>query len=409
MLLLGEPAFDYRVAKEAGTLVAAGYVVTIVCLPPDPRAGGPAQVGGATVIRRAAPRPLRMLARLRRARTHTRPEGGEQPGSRGPAEAPRQARGKKFLREARALVGTLWLNLVLARVAARVPADYIHAHDLDALWAGKMTARRVQARLIYDAHELYPDMLAHSSQLYNGFWRLIEHRLIRHARAVITVNRVLAIELRNRHRLPHLPAVVMNCPPLSPPPPPLERGDGTIGMLYLGALLPERGLEGLLQALPHVDPRVILHVRGSGPLRSWLDAQATIPGLQGRLIMHDPVPAERLAATLAGMAIGVIPYVATSLNNYLCSPNKLFDYFMGGLAVVASDLPEVRRDLVRRGAGLLYGHDDPTALADAINSLATDPARLRAFQRSARLAAEEEFHWANQAHVLLETYRMVTP
>jgi len=405
MLLLGEPAFDYRVIKEASTLTAAGYQVTIVCLPPGSVAERPIQIGGAAIIRCTAARPLRVLTRLLPGRGHSPRQDTASPGARSGANLPRKRNRWRVLREARALAGTLWLNLALARAAIRVPAGIVHAHDLDTLWAGALVARKMGARLIYDAHELYPDMLAQSSQLYNGCWRLIEHHLIARARAVITVNQILALELRNRHRLVRLPAVVMNCPPLQPIPPRPTGDDGTIGIIYLGALLPERGLEVLLRALPTINPSVVLHVRGSGPLRSWLDAQVSNPDIKGRLIVHEPVSAEQLGATLAGMDIGVIPYVATSLNNYLCSPNKLFDYCMGGLAVVASDLPEVRRELERHGAGLLYNPEDPAALAQAVNRLAGDQVLLRRLQQSARRAAEEEFHWASQARVLLETYR----
>lgn len=412
MLLLGEPTFDYRVIKEASTLTEAGYRVTIVCLPPGGAMEGTVQIGGAAIIRCTAPRPLRGLTRLLPVRRHPKPETvGETSGIRTTRTTGSGAKGAtkgnrwRILRETRALAGTLWLNLALARAASRVPAGIVHAHDLDTLWAGTIITRKLGARLIYDAHELYPDMLAHSSQLYNGCWRLIEHRLIARARAVITVNQVLAGELRQRHRLPRLPAVVMNCPPLQPMPPRSNAGAGTVSIIYLGALLPERGLEILLRALPTLDPRVVLHIRGSGPLRTWLEAQVGNRDLKGRLVVLEPVPAEQLGATLAGMDIGVIPYVATSLNNYLCSPNKLFDYCMGGLAVVASDLPEVRRELERHGAGLLYDQGDPTALAEAIHRLIADPALLRRLQQSARRAAEEEFHWANQACILLNTYR----
>lgn len=405
MLLLGEPAFDYRVIKEADTLTAAGYRVTIVCLPPGPFEGRPAQLGGATVVRHTAPRPLRVLFRLLPRRRGSPRKATATPGVSGGAKAPEQRARLRVLREARALAGTLWLNLALARAGSRVPADIVHAHDLDTLWAGTLIARKLGARLIYDSHELYPDMLAHSSQLYNGCWRLIEHQLIARAAAVITVNQVLAHELRHRHRLPRLPAVVMNCPPLQPMPPRSEGGHGTIGMVYLGALLPERGLEVLLQALPSIDPRVVLHIRGSGSLRPWLDVQVGDPSLKGRLIVHEPVPAEQLGATLAGMDIGVIPYVATSLNNYLCSPNKLFDYCMGGLAVVASDLPEIRRELGRHDAGLIFPQGDPIALAATVNALAADPALLHRLGQAARRAAEDEFQWANQACVLLRTYQ----
>src|SRR5690349_19713297 len=43
----------------------------------------------------------------------------------------------------------------LVRRARLVEADIVHAHDLDTLPAGWLLARRRNARLVYDAHELY--------------------------------------------------------------------------------------------------------------------------------------------------------------------------------------------------------------------------------------------------------------
>ncbi len=398
MLLIGEPVYDPRVTKTARSLVDAGYAVTIVCIPLG--AGATAStVGGAAVLRCSAARPLRALRRV--LGRPGREEAAAQAAA--PSAAPRCGAPPKWVREARILAGTFWLNLALARSALAIPADVIHANDLDTLWAGTWLARKQGARLIYDSHELFPEMLPETSPLLRGILRQVEHRLIGRADAVITVNQALAGELQRRHRLRVRPTVVMNCPRLQPLPPDIGEAADQIGMIYLGALHAERGLEILLEAMPRIDRRVVLYIRGSGPLRALFEARAKDPALMGRIVLHEPVPAEKVVDALAGMTIGIIPYVATSLNNYLSSPTKLFDYFMAGLAVVATDLPEIRRAVTHYDAGELPTAD-AEAIARAVNRLAADPERRRHCRIGARAAAEREFHWADQERALLGVY-----
>ena len=48
-----------------------------------------------------------------------------------------------------------------------------------------------------------------------------------------------------------------------------------------------------------------------------------------------------LLAFTAGADVGAIPYRAVGLNNYLTSPNKLFEYAVAGVPVVGSRFPEL--------------------------------------------------------------------
>ena len=48
----------------------------------------------------------------------------------------------------------------------------------------------------------------------------------------------------------------------------------------------------------------------------------------------------------------VVPYQATCLNNFICTPNKMFEYIAAGLPILANDLPEMRKFI----AGYDIGH-----------------------------------------------------
>ena len=82
-------------------------------------------------------------------------------------------------------------------------------------------------------------------------------------------------------------------------------------------------------------------------------------------------------------------YVSASQKEGL--PLSLVEAMCSGLAVVATDVPG-HRDVVTHGkTGLLVPPNDSAALADAILSLISDPARRSAMGKAGRRRALDEF------------------
>src|SRR5262249_6374565 len=76
-----------------------------------------------------------------------------------------EGRAASELRGAFRLARMVRTNLRLYTATRRFAPDVVHAHDLDALLAGRLVARRAKARLVYDAHELYTDQDPQTSWL----------------------------------------------------------------------------------------------------------------------------------------------------------------------------------------------------------------------------------------------------
>jgi glycosyltransferase involved in cell wall biosynthesis len=115
-----------------------------------------------------------------------------------------------------------------------------------------------------------------------------------------------------------------------------------------------------------------------------------------------------LVKTASEADIGVIPYIPFCLNNRLCLPNKLFEYMMAGLAVVGSDLPELRHIIRGHQIGGVFSPEKPRDIARAINELLLDTPRLDAMKRNALRAAHELYNWEVEGKVLLMAYESVT-
>jgi hypothetical protein len=86
--------------------------------------------------------------------------------------------------------------------------DVVHAHDLPQLGAAIYLKRETGIPVVYDAHELYPEI----STLTAGDKSRLDQRerlLIRECDTVITVNPLIAMEMSSRYEVSE-PAVVFN-------------------------------------------------------------------------------------------------------------------------------------------------------------------------------------------------------
>ena len=74
---------------------------------------------------------------------------------------------------------------------------------------------------------------------------------------------------------------------------------------------------------------------------------------------------------------------------------------MGGLAIAAADLPEIRRVVEEYENGVLFDPQDPTDIAEKINALASDRSRLDVMKRNSLRGTAEQFSWEMQRPRLL--------
>lgn len=285
------------------------------------------------------------------------------------------------------------------RVARALPARLCFASDLYVLPALAAAARRYEARLVYDARELYAALDATAGRpLVGQAWDALEHAYARRADAVLTVCDSIADRLAARHGIAR-PHVFHNAPDHAAVPPRTDALRARLGLddrpvvLYQGLFREGRGLPALLRAAAAV-PDVQLVLVGEGALEADLRAVATPLG--GRVRFVPFTPPDALAVLTASADVGVVLIEGLTESLRLSLPNKLFEYLAAGVPVLASPLPEISRVVETFGVGLTADPGDPDALARALARLATDAA-LRARLAAAAPAAAAAYSWAHAA------------
>lgn len=297
---------------------------------------------------------------------------------------------------------------LFGEAASRYSPDVFVAHDLPMLAVARQQAERCGARLVYDSHELYCEQ--DFSEREKVRWAQIEARHIGACDAVITVNASIAAELEKRYGIRNV-GVILNADRAAEPPArsrafhELYALPASARVLLLqGGLSAGRNLEALVEAMRHVrDRSVVLVILGNGALAKTLAGIVEASGLRGRVFFHPAVPQKDLLQLTAAADAGVIPYQATCLNNYYCTPNKLFEFIAAGLPILASDLPEIRKMVEGRGIGMVGDMSTPEAFAGLIDSFFGDPARFSTWAEKV-LLARHAVCWEVEARTLLSIY-----
>jgi len=232
---------------------------------------------------------------------------------------------------------------------------------------------------------------------------------VRQSDRVITTNFSRVGVLSKRHGregiicLPNVPYRVDSIIPLDPGFP-----KGVPVLLYQGGIYAEtrafRETIAAMRSIPELH-FVILGFGRDNDLK-MIDEWALEFGVSERVHRLGPQPFDQLVHTAAAATIGLVPLKPISLNSFLGDTNKLHEYLMAGVPVVASGFPEVRR-VVKQGdpaVGEIFDPENQQRIADAVKRILDDP-RYGERRIEARRLALEEHNWEFESHHLVGLYR----
>ena len=300
---------------------------------------------------------------------------------------------------------TLWRVL---RACWGEECDVIHCHEPDALLLALLLKATQGRRVVYDIHEHWPseipfDLGIPNTPILEAIISWIELLLARFADAKIAVSESVAKRFRGGRVEP---VIVSNysVAGLTPPDPEVKERHGVVYMA--GNMQMFHGIQECIQAISKVTaifPDISLTLVGS--VRA--DIRAIISGADPRpeIMMTGYLPYREMYETLRAGSIGLLIFQPDYHNAYIGLPNKLFDYMLCGLPIVASDFPEIRRVVIETECGVLVDPTSPDAIAEAIIYLMEHPEEARRIGESGRRAAIEKYNWGRMEERLLEVYR----
>ena len=157
----------------------------------------------------------------------------------------------------------------------------------------------------------------------------------------------------------------------------------------------------LVDAMAFVStPKLHLVLLGDGQYGETLKRRVLSRRLEGHVRFHPAVPQADLLRYSACADAGIIPYQAICLNNYYCTPNKLFEFIAAGVPILASDLPEIRNLINTHQIGQVGDLSTVEKVARQIDCFFSDPNRLKHWQDNVR-QARRLVCWEREAEKLV--------
>lgn len=375
---------DGRVRREATSLVAAGYQVSVICPRYPQRAKQPWRetIDGVDVFR--YPAPLRRFS----------------------------------------VFGYIWgyiytvvaMFLLSLYVLFRPGFDVIHIHNPpDILTFIAAFYKLLGKRFVFDHHDLAPEMFeaifGQRFRLAHGVLVWLEQLSCRLADRVISTNQSYKqLEIQRSGIPAESITIVRNGPelnllrPVAPDPDLRQKADVIIG--YVGAMGLHDGVDYLLRAIRHLiydlnrtDFFCVLIGRG----KSWdkMKSLSEQLGLSDFVWFTGFVEHADLLRYLSTADICVAPEPSNSFNDR-STFIKMTEYIAMGKPIVAFDLPEHR--VTAQNAALYASPNDELDFARKIAWLMDHPQQRQEMGQIGRQRAETELSWSHQIKHLLSVY-----
>ncbi len=176
---------------------------------------------------------------------------------------------------------------------------------------------------------------------------------------------------------------------------PSRAPDGTFLILYVGNLIPRKGVRYLIDALhrlPATIPAKLL-ILGEGADRAKLEAQVRELGLDGRVTLPGRVPEADLHRAFHQAKVLVLPSIVDQRGDTEGLGVVLLEALSYRIPVIGSAIGGITDIIVDGDTGLLVPPQDPVAIAKALERVATDPAFAARLAETGSRRVRERFGW----------------
>lgn len=299
----------------------------------------------------------------------------------------------------------LCMNIRLFLFLTTHRCNRIVAVDLDTLPACVLAGWLKRILVIMDSHELFTEIPELQHRLIKKrIWQWIEAFFIRRISAGITVSPGLVKIYKERYNKEFL--LVRNVPDITGGLMELRATADKPTIYYQGALNVGRGLESAIKALVYL-PGYRMVIVGDGDIASSLRQMAVDLRVDNRVVFVGKVPFEDLHKYIIGAHIGLCLLENIGLNYYHSLPNRIFDYPLAGLPVLASAFPDISEVVSQHETGLLTETLDPQKIAELIKQACEDFHLRHHWSRTLPQVASK-LNWEKETRVLNALFPIVS-
>jgi hypothetical protein len=290
----------------------------------------------------------------------------------------------------------------------------VHVHDLPNLALGVKIAKKHLSYLIYDAHELYCLQYFENESRASALASL-ERQWIDNVDATIVVNQQCKEFMEKSYPSQKDIVIISNATEVP------QQFDATVKqrkwherfnlhhsvkiMVFQGGINPVRNVDELVHALTYLPDNIHLGFITYRKDVLYYKKLTDHLGISDRVHYVLELPWGDVIDWLASADAGVMPYQANNYNAKISSPNKLYEFVMAGLPIMASTaLVNVKHAIETYQLGVCHLLTDVDSYVCLINEMMDEKKGGPERFRSAVIMASEFFSWHHEEPKLLNLY-----
>ena len=302
----------------------------------------------------------------------------------------------------------------LLKLALRQKANIYHFHDPELLPLSILLKILTRAKVIYDVHEHYPNAILDKywipkflRKIISKLFAFVEKLLVPFLNFVIYTTPIVGERYKKMkilsERIENYPLIKLS---------ESIKKNPQKNIIYLGGMTKIRGTCELLKAFAIIIkkyPDWKLYLIGDIKPKTFTDE---VNELISRLNINKNIQLvswvsyeekDRYSATASIGIVTFLPYA----NNISCLPNKLFEYMLISLPVVASNFPLYKKVIEESKCGVCIDPTKPIEIAKAIEYLIEHPEEAKKMGENGRRAILEKYNWENESKKLLKIYKQL--
>lgn len=249
-------------------------------------------------------------------------------------------------------------------------------------------------------------LTVHGSDINNlpphGLMKKTSVYVLKNADKIVAVSNALKDTVTGFGILSDKVKVIPNAVELSDFPPGLKERMG-FKILFVGRLVPEKGLEYLIKSMEFIVkeiPQATLTVVGGGPMREELEGLVEGYSMGDKIRFEGMKPHSEILRYLQDTDL----FVLSSLSEGL--PLTVLEAMAAGKPVVATNVGGIPDAVIDGESGILVPPKDIDALSKAIISLLGDRVKQIRMGEKARKRSEEKFSWEKIVESVVKIYNL---
>jgi len=336
-----------------------------------------------------------------------------------------------IIKKLRALTNTL-INIYpyfwavhIVRFVKKYKIQVLHIHDLYMLPAGFIARKKLKINLpiIGDLHENYADALPfyRFSSTFPGNllisykkWKKTEKKLISELDYIITVVEEMKLRIKNFTNKHDNIFVVDNSEDIDEflnyeeNPSILNKYPKKFIISYIGGIDYHRGIDTIIEALVYLRNIDDLQFLIIGEVKNIAKIEQKIKDLNvgDKIVFEGYSPRGEFQNYFRISNIGLIPHLKTVQTDN-SSPNKLYQYMLMGVPVIASNCNSIQNILETNNSGLTYESGNAKDLAEKIKYLYDNPDLRVKLGKNGTTAINSKLNWRINSDKLSQIYQRV--